>query len=1000
MCIRVWRSFLLVVLWLPLLSWADVVFDFSRGSCGVELSGETVFKDGLLVFNGDGKAILPDSAQYSITDQGLTVSMVVCFRPHGNSPGQDLIMKAGEWRMCRDNNYGRLHVSLTDGEKYYGAARGGTPVSPGIWAHYTAVYERIMQKGEGRFGYCQKAYINGVLVGIQEHLNVESPPTDNPVVVGYGPGHHVMAFLGEIASIKIWQRALTDDEIDQDLLSDKRVKIPRPASQAVSDGFQRAIAPLPDFDREALHRAAQNGADQDCLIQAVSKMAKGEPQDAVNVVATDRMKVLLLARGARKVFPVIGIYDLHAKREILGGQGMDWQLELERGGQSASLQSGEFAAQVTMRSDRQAELLWDCGTVRVEMRLCFDGGRVEADYSATSLDAETTLVAASFPRWRLAKMTCGVDRLVMPFMSGVELANPTTKHSTVAPQDYVYPTAALTMQFGAYYDEAGGVYFAHEDPTGSVKRIASAGRRGNLEITYTTAIARACGSQYRLQGCAALELFTGNWYEAARIYRRFVDSKAEWRIEELPRRDTPERLRNNTVCFHGRTRYGYTGQELVRDMVAVRRYLELPFIVHWNDWYDLNRGDWPHFHLREDCRDVVGQLKQADIDCEVYIDTRLWAEKDGPTRGSNLLFDPVGKRCAVRSADGGDHRESYMRWFHEPGSGKGKNQDGWYSERYEYVIMCPAAQEWQLFIQNICAEIAADGINGVYHDQVMAARPIPCFSSQHGHPIGDVGCWVSAYWKMFDPIRGELKKRYPGLWHSSEDVAEPYLRQFDSAFCWRWTHEQIPLFSTVYAGKIQLGYRLYGDIPPDGDIKAFHAKLAEQLVRGEQLGYFYKKELASPQAMLGIKRMAHLRLGLVSFFNGGELLKNLPYRTPMPMIGTLWMGYKGGFGGGDAIIHTPAVQQGHWRRLADQAELVALVNSTADNQSCSVLYTGDAAQLVTAEGSVPYHGEEIALAPFESALILTGTQPTETRELASLLKRIRAFTEPENLTGK
>ena len=113
-------------------------------------------------------------------------------------------------------------------------------------------------------------------------------------------------------------------------------------------------------------------------------------------------------------------------------------------------------------------------------------------------------------------------------------------------------------------------------------------------------------------------------------------------------------------------------------MVAVRRYLELPFIVHWNDWYDLNRGDWPHFHLREDCRDVVGQLKQADIDCEVYIDTRLWAEKDGPTRGSNLLFDPVGKRCAVRSADGGDHRESYMRWFHEPGSGKGKNQDGWH----------------------------------------------------------------------------------------------------------------------------------------------------------------------------------------------------------------------------------------------------------------------------------------------------------------------------------
>ena len=293
--------------------------------------------------------------------------------------------------------------------------------------------------------------------------------------------------------------------------------------------------------------------------------------------------------------------------------------------------------------------------------------------------------------------------------------------------------------------------------------------------------------------------------------------------------------------------------------------------------------------------------------------------------------------------------------------------------------------------------MAGYGVTGIYHDQVMAAAPHLCYNPEHGHSLGGAQAWVrDGYYPMLKRMRRKLKLRYPDLTHSSEDFAEPYLREFDHAFCWRWTHEQIPLVDAVYGGgSIQLGNRLYGDTGPKCDIKALYAKLGEQLVRGEQLGYFNLSDIQNPAAALQIKRYAHLRNELLSVFNAGQLLKELEYAAPMPRIATMWNAYKGGSGGGDKPISTPIVQQGRWRRLSDQTIFTLFANTVDSPQHFSPKGVETGSVLVSSAGITPFtDGSEIALAPFEMALLLNRVPQAEAENLQKTLAKIKTFVEP------
>ena len=979
---------------------AKASYRFDQGNPGLVLSGNASVKDGLLVFSGPGQAVLPDSTQFHITPAGLTMTAVLRFapKPQGHDLGEDIFSKGHEWLFSRHGN-GTLYLSHSgDGKKFHGGIRSGRVIPAGEWAHYVAVFSRIQRQGQGEIGYLQKVYINGEQVGQAQVLDVEPLISDEPVVFGYGLAKDAWAMSGEAAEFTIEKRAWSDDEVEQDAIACGRVKTSSGIKAELTAPFIKALEGLPPHQRAALERAGRAGADQSLLGKAAEKLSHGQKQDAIRLLSTEQLEAMFIVRGGNTVFPLISLYDKRAQREIFGRRTLGWELRLRKNKVNEYLQESAFEARVQEQADGSALLVWECGDgLRVEMPLKLVGARLEAGLKVMNNHSDTILEAVTFPRFSFRKLDSGTDKLVIPFMSGVELDNPTVAASTVARQDFWYPSSDVNMQFHAYYDAKSGIYFAHEDPTGAVKRVTTMGKRGDLDAAYTTSVGQPIdgsgGNSYTLSGVAAVEVFQGNWYEAAQIYRRFVQQKSAWGITELPRQDTPQWLRDNCVSIIMLSRYEYTPDKMLQDAIVFRNYLELPYLIHWSWWDDISKGSWPHFFAKDSALEVIPELKKNNIHCEVYIDTRLWAENDGPDRRSSWMYSPLGEHYAVRTAENNIPFESYTVWFHEPGPGK----RGWYSERHRYAVQCPAAAGWQEWILWLCERVAGYGVTGIYHDQVMAASPHLCYNPEHGHALGDAQTWVrNGYYPMLKRMRRKLKLRYPDLTHSSEDFAEPYLREFDHAFCWRWTHEQIPLVDAVYGGgSIQLGNRLYGDTGPKCDIKALYAKLGEQLVCGEQLGYFNLSDIQNPAAALQIKRYAHLRNELLSVFNAGQLLKELEYAAPMPRIATVWNAYKGGSGGGDKPISTPVVQQGRWRRLSDQAVFTLFANTVDSPQRFSPKGVKAGSVLVSSIGITPFSdGSEIALAPFEMALLLNRVPQAEAENLQKTLAKIKTFVEP------
>ena len=978
---------------------ADRVYRFDNNTTTLKLSGGAYVKDGLLHFDSPGAAELPDSSKYNITPEGLTMTALVRFhaKPTGHDLGEDIFSKGKEWLFSRHGR-GMLYLThssnVAQGKKFYGGIRAGRVVPAGEWAFYTAVFQRVQRQGQGETGYLQKAYINGEQVGQAQVLDIEPYITDAPVIFGYGLAKDAWALRGDVAEITISKRAWNDDEIERAALACGKVKVPGGAKAEVTAGFADAIKNLKIYQQEALKRAARAGADQKLLGAAAQQLASGRAQDVIRVFATDRVEAMIIVKGSNTAFPLISLYDKKAQREVFGRRTLGWEIKLKNKDTNLRYVESEFVSQTVIKGDNQAILSWDCGDgITVKMPLKVYGNRLEAGLSVENKNADVILEDVLFPRFSFRKLDGKVDKLVIPFMSGVELENPTVATSTVAQQDYVYPTSDVNMQFHAYYDEKSGVYFAHEDPTGAVKGVSTMPKRGDLDAAYTTSVGRKNGNSYTLSGVAAVEVFDGNWYDAAQIYRTFVQNHAMWAIRELPRKDTPQWLREKVITVHANTRYNYTPDKMPPDMIKFQKYLELPFFIHWNNWDDISKGSWPHFFAKDASLEAVKLLNNAGISSEVYIDTRLWAENDGPDRRSVWMYKPFGERYAVRTAENNIPFETYTVWFHEPGPGK----RGWYSERHRYAVLCPAARGWQEWILWLCERVAGYGFTGIYHDQVMAAAPHLCFNAEHGHLPGDAQAWVrDGYYPMLRKVRDEIKKRYPDATHSTEDFAEAYMPLFDMSFCWRWTHEQIPLASAVYGGgSLILGNRLYGDGGKKLDVKALYAKGGEQLVRGEQIGYFNKEDIENPAAALYIKKIAHTRKALMSFFTAGKMLKNWEYTSEMPHIATVWNAYKGGSGGGDKPIRTPQVQQGRWLRLSDKVEVTLFWNTTNEAVTFTPVVADSNLMMVSSQGIQKYTaGTPIKVNGFEAVVLYKNAPQNELHAMQKVLQKITTFVAP------
>jgi hypothetical protein len=245
--------------------------------------------------------------------------------------------------------------------------------------------------------------------------------------------------------------------------------------------------------------------------------------------------------------------------------------------------------------------------------------------------------------------------------------------------------------------------------------------------------------------------------------------------------------------------------------------------------------------------------------------------------------------------------------------------------------MCPTTELWQRTVREIVWRLQNQvGVAGVYIDQVAAAGPRLCFDPSHGHPRGGGHWWtVDGYWPLLTKLRQEMA---PDKFLTTECNAEPYLHCFDGYLTWHWQFDQqIPLFSAVYGGQIQLFSRAYRG-GPTKDL-ALRMKAGQQLVFGEQLGWLdpgvIQEEVGGPF----MRRMARLRYALRDYLARGEMARPPTLRGKIPEVTADWQW------SGEWNVTDTALQRGAWRARDGRLALL-FVNVTDQPLSAELSFRG------------------------------------------------------------
>ena len=909
--------------------------------------GASVSETGALKLDGkSGYVEIPKSENIHITKKGGSFFATVKFYDDGEEGGKpeshDMIFfKEKEFLLGRDGK--NIYFNFHDGKTWVAPMTAGE-IARGAWTHIAVVVERIDDAAQGDVGYKPTLYINGDPVMAHKFRNVDPQAGTNLIEIGKGWGGPWF-FNGEIAEVSMFDRALTEGEVLSLLSGSKLVRTGEKEIKRLGldlteklDGLiKTSPTAIGCWAAAALKRAGECGYNEDQLKNDLDKTEKiileekdesafrakwNQTGAGAEIVAGEKLLAMVVT-GGNLHSPLAGVMDRYTGKEIFGRIPLAWTISYVTNGAAKpeTVKSVDGLAQgkasVISREPGSAavKLEWnqDDGKHPFKFKAIsnvrLSGSRIEMDFNVENLSPDIAIRDVTFPLFRFGKLNNGPDKLLYPRMSGVLVDNP-TQEQYIFGQEGFYPSGNVPLQFGAYYDNASGIYFAFEDPLARSKFFSVKGKRGALDVYWTSypgiEPGKKGGNSFRTSGKAAVEVFRGDWFDAGQIYKRWLAREATWWLKKLPRQDTPQWFRNNCLWIIMSSGSAEKDSKLVGDLTAMRKYMELPFGVHWYGWEDLHKADnMPHAIPREGVPDLIKRISTNGIYVKPYIDSHLFAVLDGEKREKDWMFSTHGKLYAVKDPAGEMTYEIY--------------------NKKKYAVMCPASKGWQDWVVSMTDRIAGYGASAVYHDQVATSSPRMCFDKSHGHMLGGGEVWLeNGRWPMFDRIRSEVKAKYPDFAQDTEENSDPYAKAFDGYMVWRWTdYNQVPLFPSIYAGRMQFTGKLFDD----NNSQSFCIKCAEQLVNSEQIGWFSFAEIRNfGDRRLFAKKMAHLRLSLLDWFNEAEMLHPLKFTNGLETITSQW-----GAVGGPRAITTPKIRHSVWKR--PEGVMIVFVNSVNEKVS-------------------------------------------------------------------
>lgn len=611
------------------------------------------------------------------------------------------------------------------------------------------------------------------------------------------------------------------------------------------------------------------------------------------------------------------LYDMVRGREMLGAPAELFTLALtDAAGASASLGS------------RSGWGRWEAGSARqggsATITASFDAPAAEG---LAAIRAEVTCeISGGESRWRLA-VTNGsawsIDRVIMPAITVAALGESGLDDTLYVPNGYgrkypggigarfhgYYPSGSCALPLLVVSDATGGLYLAAHDPGASTRDMVSDAASDTgipLRIETPAPDAAVAGNDYATAGEMVIALVDGGWYPPTQKYRAWLQANAPWWPEGDPDYGRPDR----PSWLDEIGAWVLTGggpESVVEPTAKFAQFMGLPTAIHWYNWHQIRfDDDYPHyFPTKEGFAEGVAALQAQGVRIVPYINGRLW---DTDTQS---FQDEAHKYC-TRDRAGEPYIEVY-------GSGQ------------QLAPMCISQPFWRDTLHEIVLRLMTEvNVDGVYMDQIAAARPRLCYDASHGHPLAGGDWWTAGYWELLERIQADIAQVSPEKMLTTESNAESYARWFDTyLMCNSLGDGLVPLFPAVYGSKI-LGFGRYMDRADWDDPEALAQKQGQLFVWGTQLWWSQPAVVDHEFAGPWLRDLARVRYRVREFFNEGRMLAPPVLEGNDTMVHADW--HRSGLS-----ATTPAVLATAWG-LADGRVLVPLVNCLQDAQTVTLAF--------------------------------------------------------------
>lgn len=469
-----------------------------------------------------------------------------------------------------------------------------------------------------------------------------------------------------------------------------------------------------------------------------------------------------------------------------------------------------------------------------------------------------------------------------------------------SPKPVVREYLGYCPMVSAYFIGENGLYVAAEDPEARVKRFEMEGEQNMCFVTPVEVGSE--GPRYSV----VLAPLNGDWWEAARRYRRFA-LKQKWASRGPIRdiRDYPRRICEIPLWINIHDHPAEASNILVR---AKSVFPEFATGVHWHLWqhsgHDVNYPEY--FPAQPGTEDCIAYCESIGQEPMPYVNGRLWSA----STSGYLMAEPY----AVLRSNGTRFVEKYAPWTPP------------------LAVMCPSRREWHRVINNFSLRILDElGAKSIFIDQIGAAPGCACYDPAHGHPIGGGAWWRDGYKQAMDPIRRAYNAK--GAIVTTEGGGEAYLDMVDAYLqVVQRTPEDVPFHNAVYSG-----YTTYFCSPENNDDApaAFRALQARELLWGNSLGWFLKDILDRPDKCEILRRLCLFRQQNLDALAYGHLLDELRFVCPVASSTYEWLGRRPHFRLFDKSFKLPpskfAVMSnviGTWWQTAEGKNVLLAINLT------------------------------------------------------------------------